>query len=149
MAITNKFKPEDLRQKLLALLNANRLVRAIEVHNGISALVANCTAVQLSRNGKEEVLEFDALWESSLTDSASKAFPDIEMLGLDSRLHTIEEIVNATNKPVIVDGDTGRDVHYFTFFVTKLERLGVSAVVIEDKTFSKAKQSRSRRNTES
>jgi len=137
MAINGRFRPEELRGRLLSLLNTGQLVRAMEVHSGISALVASRTRVQCNENGKNELLEFDALWESGLTDSASKGFPDIEILGFESRLHTIEEIVNVANKPIIVDGDTGRDVDFFTYFLIKLERLGVSAIIVEDKTFPK------------
>lgn len=137
MAIKSKIKPEDRRRKLRELLNKKQLIRAIEAHNGISASIANNVKIELNHEGKNEILEFDALWASSFTDSASKGLPDIEIVSLDSRLATIEQMINVTNKPIIVDGDTGRDPDSFEYFVTRLERLGVSAIVIEDKTFPK------------
>jgi phosphoenolpyruvate phosphomutase len=137
MAIKSRLKPEDLRRKLKGLLDNKPLIRVIEVHDGASSLIANSVKIELDTDGKNEVLEFDALWASSLTDSASKGLPDIEVVSSDSRLNTIEQIVSVTNKPVIVDGDTGGDLASFEYFVNRLERLGVSAVVIEDKTFPK------------
>ena len=137
MAIKSRLKPEELRRKLKDLLDSKPLIRVIEVHDGASALIANNVKIELDTQGKNEELEFDALWASSLTDSASKGLPDIEVVSSDSRLNTIEQIVSVTNKPVIVDGDTGGDPASFEYFVNRLERLGVSAVVIEDKTFPK------------
>jgi len=135
--IQRKIKPEDRRKKLRELLNKKRLIRAMEAHNGISALIANNAKIEIEDNGEERILEFDALWASGFTDSASKGFPDTEIVSLDSRLGTIEQVTNVTDKPLIVDGDTGRDVDSLEYFLTKLERLGVSAVVIEDKTYPK------------
>lgn len=132
-----KIKPEKRLKKLKKLLSEKRLIRVIEAHNGISALVASNSGISINNNGKREKLEFDALWASSFTDSASKGFPDIEIVSLDSRIDTIEQIINVTDKPIIVDGDTGRDIDSFLYFISNLERLGVSAIVIEDKTFPK------------
>jgi phosphoenolpyruvate phosphomutase len=84
-----------------------------------------------------ETIEFDGFWESSLTDTASKGMPDAEVVGYESRLHTIDEILNVTTKPIVVDGDTGGSPSQFEYFVKKLERLGASAVIIEDKVFPK------------
>lgn len=108
-------------------------VRVIEVHNGISALIGEKAQVKQ----KNEIVEYDGLWESSLTDTASKGMPDAEIVGYDSRLHTIDEILSVTTKPIIVDGDTGGSPSQFEYLVKKLERLGVSAVIIEDKVFPK------------
>jgi len=135
--IQRKIKPEDRRKKLGGLLSKKQLIKAIEAHNGISALIANNAKIEIEDNGEEKILEFDALWASGFTDSASKGFPDTEIVSLDSRLSTIEQVANVTDKPLIVDGDTGRDVDSLEYFLTKLERLGVSAVVIEDKTYPK------------
>ncbi len=108
----------------------------MEVHNGISALIAN--DVQIKADTDSGVIrEFDALWGSGFTDSASKGLPDVELVSQDSRLSTIQEIVNVTNKPIIVDGDTGGNFENFEFFVHRLERMGVSAVIIEDKKYPK------------
>ncbi|GAG92831.1 unnamed protein product, partial [marine sediment metagenome] len=81
--------------------------------------------------------EFDAIWESSFTDSASKGKPDIELVDFTSRTITINQILEVTTKPLIVDGDTGGSVEHFVYMVKTLERLGVSAVIVEDKVFPK------------
>ena len=137
MFIQRKIKPEDRRKKLGGLLGKKQLIKAMEAHNGISALIANSAKIEIEDNGEQKILEFDALWASGFTDSASKGFPDTEIVSLDSRLSTIEQVANVTDKPLIADGDTGRDVDSLEYFLTKLERLGVSAVVIEDKTYPK------------
>ncbi len=134
MSLKNLISPEQRRKKLKAILSKNGFARIIEAHNGLSGLIGNDACINLE-NG--ECLEFDGLWESSFTDSASKGHPDAEIIGPDSRLHTIEEILNVTNKPMIVDGDTGAEATHFEYFCSKLERLGVSAVIIEDKVFPK------------
>jgi len=137
MTVKGKIKPEDRRRKLKELLNKKQLIRVIEAHNGISASIANDIKIELNHDGENETLEFDAIWASGFTDSTSKGLPDIEIISLDSRLVTIEQMISTTNKPIIVDGDTGRDPDSFEYFVTRLERLGVSAIVVEDKTFPK------------
>jgi len=137
MFIQSKITPEDRRRKLRELLRKKKLIRAVEAHNGISALIANNTKIEMDEDSRNKILEFDALWASGFTDSASKGLPDIEIVSLDSRLDTIRQIVNVTDMPLIVDGDTGRNVNSFEYFLTRLERLGVSAIIIEDKTFPK------------
>jgi len=125
----NGITPEQRMMMLRRLINIKPIVRVIEAHNGISGLIAENTKV----NGKE----FDAIWESSFTDSASKGKPDIELVSMDSRIHTINEILEVTTKPLIVDADTGGQTEHFEYMVRTLERLGVSAVIIEDKKFPK------------
>ena len=134
MSLKNLISPEQRRKKLRTILSNKGVVRIIETHNGLSGLIGNDACINLE-NG--DCLEFDGLWESSFTDSASKGHPDAEIIGPDSRLHSIEEILNVTNKPMIVDGDTGGEATHFEYFCSKLERLGVSAVIIEDKIFPK------------
>lgn len=129
----NGISPDKRRSLLKDKINQKGFVRIIEVHNGISALVAEKANVK--QNG--EKIEFDGFWESSLTDTASKGMPDAEIVGYDSRLHSINEILNVSTKPIIVDGDTGGSPAQFEYFVKQLERLGVSAVIIEDKVFPK------------
>jgi len=126
--------PEERRRKLKKLLESKRLIRGIETHNAISALISNDLKVEVNNS---KVNEFDFFWESSLTDSASKGHPDIEIVSFDSRLKTISEILEVTNKPIIVDGDTGGHIHHFEYLIPRLERLGVSAVIVEDKVFPK------------
>jgi len=109
----------------------------LEAHNGLSGIIANNACIEGQSNQVPVQREFDAIWESSLTDSASKGHPDIEVVSFDSRLQSINEILAVTHKPMIVDGDTGGDANNFEYMVTKLERAGVSAVIIEDKVFPK------------
>jgi len=121
--------PDHRRKMLRKLIQLKPIVRVIEAHNGLSALIVEKMKVK----GKE----FDAIWESSFTDSASKGKPDIELVDFTSRANTINEILEVTTKPLIVDGDTGGLAEHFVYMVRTLERLGVSAVIIEDKTFPK------------
>ncbi len=137
MTLRYLISPEERRKKLKRALESKRIVRGIEVHNALSALIANDIKVEVENTGTKKTNEFDFFWESSLTDSASKGYPDIEIISFDSRLKTISEIIEVTNKPIIVDGDTGGDIHHFEYLIPKLERIGVSAVIIEDKIFPK------------
>ena len=137
MTLLNNILPEQRRGKLKALLKNGKTLRVLEAHNGLSGIIANNVQVKGQREGIPIMREFDALWESSLTDSASKGHPDIEVVTFDSRLQTINEILAVTNKPMIVDGDTGGDANAFEYSVSKLEKAGVSAIIIEDKVFPK------------
>lgn len=121
--------PEVRRAKLKKLLELKPIVKVMEAHNGLSALV-----VENAKVVKEDRIEtFDAMWLSSLTDSTAKGKPDIELVDMTSRLRTIDEIMEVTTKPIILDGDTGGEIEHFVFNVKTLERIGVSAVIIEDK----------------
>jgi len=121
--------PDIRRLRLRRLLQAKPLVRTMEVHSGLSGLIVENTKVV----APEGTREFDAMWLSSLTDSTLKGKPDIECVDLTSRLHTVNDVLEVTTKPVIYDGDSGGLPEHFTFMVRTLERLGVSAVIIEDK----------------
>lgn len=125
-----KITPEVRRGLLKNILGERGFVRVIEAHSGISAIIANNAVT----NGKTV---FDALWISSLTESAAKGQPDIEIMGPDSRLATVHQVLEVTNKPVIIDGDTGGDPNALEYFLRKAESLGVSAVIIEDKVYPK------------
>jgi phosphoenolpyruvate phosphomutase len=111
------------------LLEVRPLVRFMEAHSGLTGLIVERTSVETD-NGPRE---FDGMWLSSLTDSTAKGKPDIEAVDLTSRVQTVSEIVEVTTKPIIYDGDTGGKPEHFVFTVKTLERLGVSAVIIEDK----------------
>ena len=115
--------------QLKRMLNAKNLITVNEVHNGLSGLITEKSKV--SQGGK--IAEFDAMWSSSLTDSTAKGMPDIEAVDITSRLNSVNQIFEVTTKPMIFDGDTGGKIEIFKFTVRSLERLGVSAVVIEDK----------------
>lgn len=106
-------------------------MRVLEAHNGLSGLIVENTSFT---NEKGIQQEFDAMWISSLTDSMAKGKPDIEAVDVTSRLQTLNDILEVTTKPVIFDGDTGGKIEHFVFTVRSLERLGISAIVIEDKT---------------
>ena len=118
------------RAQLKRLLNSKNLIRVLETHSGISSLIAENLEVDV--NGQKR--SFDAVWSSSLTDSTNKGKPDIEAVDTSDRASTISSIFEVTTKPMIYDGDTGGRSEHFVFTVRTLERLGVSAVVIEDKT---------------
>lgn len=121
--------PEIRAMRLKRLIESKDIVRVIEAHNGLCGLIAENVSV-MNDNKKEE---FDAIWISSLTQSASKAKPDIGYLDTTSRLDTIGDILDVTTKPIIYDGDSGGPCEHFSFTVKALERIGVSAVIIEDK----------------
>lgn len=121
--------PEIRIKKLKKLLELKPIVRILEVHNGITGRIVEKTKVVAG----EDVREFDGMWHSSLTDSISKGKPDIELVDLTSRLQTIDQIFEVTTKPLIMDGDTGGNTEHFGYTVRTLERLGVSAIIIEDK----------------
>jgi len=114
---------------LRRLLHAKPLVRVNEVHHGLSGLITEKTKVE--RDGK--IVAFDAMWSSSLTDSTAKGKPDIEAVDMTSRMQSVNDIFDVTSLPMIFDADTGGKTEHFRFTVKSLERLGVSAVVIEDK----------------
>jgi phosphoenolpyruvate phosphomutase len=122
--------PDIRRAKIRRLLAAKGLVRVLEAHNGLTGLIVE-NASALVNN---EVRAFDAMWASSLTDSTAKGKPDIEAVDVTSRMNTINDILEVTTKPLIYDADTGGQIEHFKFTVRTLERLGVSALVIEDKT---------------
>ena len=117
-------------QRLRHLISKNKIVTILEAHNALSALIAENTVVEI--NGKK--VSFDGVWSSSLTDSTAKGKPDIEAVDITSRLNAVNEIFEVTTKPMIFDGDTGGKIEHFEFTVKSLERTGVSAIVIEDKT---------------
>lgn len=117
--------------RLRKLINAKPIVKILEVHNALSGLIAQ-NASEITKDG--ENVSFDGMWSSSLTDSTSKGKPDIEAVDTTARLTTINEIFEVTTKPLIYDADTGGKPEHFEFTVRSLERTGVSAVIIEDKT---------------
>lgn len=122
--------PEYRRKRLRQLIAMCPVVKTIEAHSGLTGLIAEKTVVE--NHGRLD--QFDAMWVSSLCDSTAKGKPDIELVDMSSRLRTIEDIMEVTTKPIILDGDTGGLTEHFVYNVRTLERLGVSAVIIEDKT---------------
>jgi len=118
------------RARLRRLINAKPIVKILEVHNALCGLIAENTCEL--RNNLE--VSFDGVWSSSLTDSTAKGKPDIEAVDITSRLNVVNEVFEVTSKPMIFDADTGGKIEHFEFTVKSLDRIGVSAVVIEDKT---------------
>lgn len=122
--------PQIRLNSLRRLLKAKPLIRFLDVHNALSGLIIE--HLEVDSNGKSK--HFDGMWGSSLTDSTAKGKPDIEAVDVTSRMTTLGEILEVTTKPIIYDADTGGQIEHFKFTVKTLERLGVSAVIIEDKT---------------
>jgi len=118
------------RNKLRRLINSKPIVKILEVHNALCGLIVENTSEV--RNGI--TISFDGMWSSSLTDSTSKGKPDIEAVDTTSRMNIVNDIFEVTTKPMIFDADTGGKTEHFEFTVKTLDRAGVSAVVIEDKT---------------
>lgn len=122
--------PDMRRARLKKVLNMKGLVTAIETHSGLTGLIAEKTV--LYQNG--ETRQFDAMWISSLCDSTAKGKPDIELVDMTSRFRTIDDIMEVTTKPIVFDGDTGGLIEHFVYTIRTLERMGVSMIIIEDKT---------------
>lgn len=122
--------PDVRRARLKKLIGMKGCITAIEAHSGITGLIAEKTTVL--QDGK--TYQFDAMWVSSLCDSTAKGKPDIELVDMTSRFRTIDDIMEVTTKPIIFDGDTGGLTEHFVYTVKSLERMGVSMVIIEDKT---------------
>lgn len=121
---------EVRRERLRRLIYSKPIVRVLEAHNALSALIAENTSVKKN----EKLVSFDAVWSSSLTDSTAKGKPDIEAVDLTSRLNNVNDIFEVTTLPMLFDADTGGKIEHFEFTVRSLERAGISAVIIEDKT---------------
>ena len=135
MKYSSYILPEIRRGKLKsAIQEPGRMLRIIEAHNGLSAKIGETTKVN---QDDKNLIGFDGLWVSSLTCSAAHGLPDMEIYALERRIESIEEILHASTKPIIVDGDTGGESIAFDYLCRRLESLGVSAVVIEDKKHPK------------
>ena len=121
--------PEYRRKRLRQLISMTPIVKAMEAHSGLTGLIVEKTVVE--HDGRLD--QFDAMWISSLCDSTAKGKPDIELVDMTSRFRTIDDITEVTTKPIIFDGDTGGLTEHFVYTVRSLEKMGVSAVIIEDK----------------
>ena len=126
----NGTTPDYRRQTLRRLLNCKPLSQFIEYHSPISALIAE----NVEYKDEDGVNFFDGFWSSSLTDSTEMGKPDIEALEINARLANINNIFDVTTKPLIMDADTGGKTEHFVINVKSMERLGISSVIIEDKT---------------
>lgn len=121
--------PEIRMKRLKRLIDAKPIVRIIESHSGLTGLICENTVVEIDGSKRE----FDGMWSSSLTDSTLRGKPDIEAVDLTTRIQGLNEILECTTKPIIYDGDTGGKPEHLAFTVRTLERLGISAIIIEDK----------------
>jgi phosphoenolpyruvate phosphomutase len=121
--------PEFRRKRLHQLIDLCPVVKALEVHSGLTGLIAEKTVIA----GERGLDQFDAMWISSLCDSTVRGKPDIELVDMTSRFRTIQDVMEVTTKPIIFDGDTGGLIEHFVYTVRSLERMGVSAIIIEDK----------------
>ncbi|MDP3696582.1 MAG: phosphoenolpyruvate mutase [Candidatus Taylorbacteria bacterium] len=126
--------PERRGRMLKRVMEIKPLARILEVHNGLTGRIVEKTKIMKG----EEAKEFDGMWLSSLTDSVAKGKPDTGYVDFTSRQNTIDQVFDVTTKPMIVDADNGGFPQHFAMMVKTLERLGVSAVIIEDKTGLKA-----------
>lgn len=122
--------PELRRARLRRLLSSKPLLRFMEAHSGLTGLIVENTFVDSNQERKE----FDGIWGSSLTESTSKGKPDIEAVDVTSRVNSLHDVLEVTTKPIIYDADTGGQIEHFKFTVRTMERLGISAIIIEDKT---------------
>ncbi len=122
--------PETRRSSLRRLLYSKDLLRFLDIHNALTGLIVENANMEINNQKRE----FDGMWASSLTDATSKGKPDIEAVDLTARIQTLNEVMEVTTKPIIYDADTGGKLEHFIFTVRTLERIGVSAVIIEDKT---------------
>jgi phosphoenolpyruvate phosphomutase len=134
MTLKHRILAENRRGLLKAMLAEGRKIRAIECHNPLSGLIGSEATIDDESGGRKS---FDALWLSGFTCASSRALPDVELARQEKKLETIEEIAAATDKPLIADADTGGDALAFRYLCTRLEALGVSLIIVEDKVFPK------------
>lgn len=127
---TEMSMPDIRRARLKKELAMKGTITAMEAHSGLTGLIVENTVVEEDGGAHQ----FDAMWISSLCDSTAKGKPDIELVDMTSRFRTIDDICEVTTKPIIFDGDTGGLPEHFVYTVRSLERIGVSMVIIEDKT---------------
>ena len=120
----------DIRRSLLRrTIESNKISKFLEAHSPLSAIIGENTFIE--KKGKK--IGFDGFWSSSLTDSTVVGKPDNESLDFSQRLNGVDQIFEVTTKPLIMDGDTGGKVEHFEMRIKSAERLGISALIIEDK----------------
>tara|TARA_B100000989_G_scaffold112589_1_gene82651 strand:+ start:1687 stop:2982 length:1296 start_codon:yes stop_codon:yes gene_type:complete len=121
--------PQNRLSKLRRLLNSKKIVRILETHNSLAGLIIE----NLSHINKSNLIEFDGMWSSSLTDSLTRGKPDNQSVDYSTRILGLNDIMDVTTKPIIFDADNGGRLEHMSYLVKTLERIGVSAMVIEDK----------------
>ncbi len=125
--------PDVRRSSLKRLLNSGKFLKIIEVHSPISAIIAENTNY---KNSNKNIF-YDGFWSSSLTDSINNGKPDNESLDISKRLENISRIFDVTTKPLIMDFDSGGRTEHFAVNIKSAERMGISAIIIEDKKGAK------------
>ena len=121
--------PGNRVSRLKRLMNSNDIVRILESHNSLTGLIID--KINIIKNNK--TIEFDGMWSSSLTDSATKGLPDNSSLSFSARISSLNDIMDVTTKPLVFDADNGGQIEHLPFLVRSLERSGASAVIMEDK----------------
>ena len=122
--------PDNRISKLKRLMEAKKIVKILESHNSLTGLIIE----NLKINKKNKLIEFDGMWSSSLTDSATKGLPDNSSLSFSSRISSLNDMMDVTTKPIVFDADNGGQIEHIPYLVRSLERSGVSAIIMEDKT---------------
>jgi len=120
--------PENRVSKLNRLIKSKNIVRILESHNSLTGLIIEKINIK-----KKHTIEFDGMWSSSLTDSATKGMPDNSSLSFSSRISSLRDMMDVTTKPLIFDADDGGRIEHIAFLTRSLEMSGVSAIIMEDK----------------
>ncbi len=121
--------PQNRISKLKRLISSKQIVKILESHNSLTGLIIE----NMKINKRYKLLEFDGMWSSSLTDSATKGKPDNSSLDFSSRISSLNDMMDVTTKPLVFDADNGGQIEHIPFLIRSLERSGVSAIIIEDK----------------
>jgi phosphoenolpyruvate phosphomutase / 2-hydroxyethylphosphonate cytidylyltransferase len=121
--------PQNRVSRLKRLISLKSLVRILESHNSLTGLIIE----NLKIEKKNKIIEFDGMWSSSLTDSATKGLPDNSSLSFSARISSLNDMMDVTTKPVVFDADNGGQIEHLPYLVRSLERSGVSAIIMEDK----------------
>ena len=127
--ISELILPENRVSRLKRLIKIKNIVRVLESHNALTGLIIE--SLNISKHKK--IIEFDGMWSSSLTDSATKGLPDNSSLSFSARISSLNDMMDATTKPVVFDADNGGQIEHLSYLVRSLERSGVSAIIMEDK----------------
>ena len=122
--------PQNRISRLKRLMASKNIVRILESHNSLTGLIIE--NLKINKNNKN--VEFDGMWSSSLTDSATKGLPDNSSLSFSARISSLNDMMDVTTKPVVFDADNGGQIEHIPYLIRSLERTGVSSIIMEDKT---------------
>ncbi len=121
------FAPGVRQRRLRRMLDCKPLVRVMQAHDGLSAHIVD----RLEETTQGAPREYDAIWVDSLAGAPIRGKPDPLPFDLSSRLVTLHEILDATTKPLICNAGGAGHAAGVTAAVRTLERIGVSAIVID------------------